>query len=276
MKKLFSVFISLIIVALIVISGRLFIESQKELNIQRTTRESGMLELTEKSIEDKETYYSEVEKLNTQTFMDEPVNTYIDSVFMDFVDENVATKAAKHKRAVLTNTIDSYNVNDNIYGIRVTINLKRVDSEDYTTIIKTFNYNKELGREVSLSGIFRVGYEDIVGDYDQLLLKSQSMYLYTGNTYREVPYNSLKDFAIKNVLLAYNLKIPQEEYNEMFATQIDPNAKMVAITFDDGPHKTNTNEILKIMLYIFSPILDLSSNSSASSSFWNISIVSSL
>lgn len=244
MKKIFYVFIGLIIVALMVIAGRLFIESQKELNIKITARESGALELSEKSVEDKENYYSEIERLNTQTFMDESVNTYIDSVYMDFIDENETNKVARYKRAVLTNTIDSYDVNDNIYGIRVTINLKRMESEDYTTIIKTFNYSKELQREVSLYDIFNEGYEDIIGDYDQLLLREQSIYLYTGDTYREVSYNTLKDFAIKNVLLAYNLKIPQEEYYEMFKNQIDPNGKMVAITFDDGPNPTNTPQIL--------------------------------
>ena len=245
MKKFFSVLISLIVVAMIIIAGRLFIEGQKELSIKRTAREGTALQVAEKTIEDKDSYYAEVERLNSQTFMDEPVNAYIDSVLMDFVDEQAAnTKVAKYKRAVLTNTIDSYKVNDNIYGIRVITNLKKIDSEDYTTIIKTFNYNKVDEEEASLGNLFKKGYEDVVGSYDQLLLKSQSMFLYTGQDYREVQYNTLKDLAIKNVLLADNLKLSQEEYDALFKGKIDPDQKMIAITFDDGPHPTNTQKIL--------------------------------
>ena len=43
MKKFFSVLISLIVVAMIIIAGRLFIEGQKELSIKRTAREGTAL-----------------------------------------------------------------------------------------------------------------------------------------------------------------------------------------------------------------------------------------
>lgn len=245
MKKFFSVLIGLIVVAMIIIAGRTFFESQKELSVKRTAKDGTALQVAEKTIEDKDSYYAEVERLNTQTSIDEPVNAYIDSVLMDFIDEQPTDKkVAKYKRAALTNTIDSYKVNDNIYGIRVTTNLKKVDSEDYNTIIKTFNYDKETGEEVTLGNLFKKGYEDVVGSYDQLLLKSQSMLLYNGQENKEVQYNSLKDFTIRNVLLADNLKMSQEEYDEMFKGKIDPDQKMIAITFDDGPHPTNTQKIL--------------------------------
>lgn len=227
--------------------GVLF-NNESELNVKRKTRESVQLQVAQKQIEDKDCYYAEIERINSQTFIDEQVNTYIDSVLADFVDEIVTNKkVAKDKRAVLTNTIDSYKVNDNIYGIRITFNLKKVNSDEYTTIIKTYNLDNAKQKEVSLNDLFKSGYEEIVGKYDQVLLKEKAMYLYDGEYLNEVKYSDLKEYVIKDMLLPQNLDITQEEYDELFASKVDPNKKMVAINFDDGPNPNNTPQILEAL-----------------------------
>ena len=77
MKKILYIFITIIIIALIFVASKLFIENNCKLEVKQTMRESCSLQVTQKEIEDKDNYYSEIEKLNSQTFMDEQVNTYI-------------------------------------------------------------------------------------------------------------------------------------------------------------------------------------------------------
>ena len=61
--------------------GVLF-NNESELNVKRKTRESVQLQVAQKQIEDKDCYYAEIERINSQTFIDEQVNTYIDSVYV--------------------------------------------------------------------------------------------------------------------------------------------------------------------------------------------------
>ncbi len=248
MKKILYIFITIIIIALIFVASKLFIENNCKLEVKQTMRESCSLQVTQKEIEDKDNYYSEIEKLNSQTFMDEQVNTYIASIRSDFIEETKSyNKLKKGERAVITDTIDSYEVNDNLYGIRITINMKKVNSDEYTTIIKTYNFDSTNQKEINLNDLFKSGYEEIVGKYDQVLLKEKAMYLYDGEYLNEVKYNDLKEYVIKDMLLSQNLDITQEEYDELFASKVDPNKKMVAITFDDGPNPNNTPQILEAL-----------------------------
>ena len=49
------------------------------------------------------------------------------------------------------------------------------------------------------------------------------------------------------MLTADNLDVSDAEYETLIPNKIDENKKMVAITFDDGPHPTNTYKILSIL-----------------------------
>ena len=59
MKKFFSVLIGLIVVAMIIIAGRTFFESQKELSVKRTAKDGTALQVAEKTIEDKDSDYAD-------------------------------------------------------------------------------------------------------------------------------------------------------------------------------------------------------------------------
>lgn len=250
MKKIIKISVILIICILLgIICCVLLSQETPELEIKRADVEMKALKTSQKMVEDTAYYYIETEKLDSQTFMDQKVNEYVDSIILNFKEEN-NLEVKNQYRAILTNNIDSFKVTENIYGIRVTSMLKRNNSTEYDTLVKTFNYAKDSEDDISLNELFRKGYEDIISQdiNKEFLLKEKSIMFYDGKIMvSQISYNTLKEYVKPNIFSASNLDISDEEYNELFSNIIDPNKKMVAITFDDGPHNVNTNKILEAL-----------------------------
>ncbi len=249
MKKIIKIFVSLIIcILLCIICGVLLMQKSPKIEIKRPNTENKALMTAQRTVEDTAYYYIEIEKLASQTFMDQKVNEYVDSIILNFKEENSLEVKAQYK-AVLTNNIDSFKVTDEIYGIRVTSMMKRSNSTEYDTLIKTFNYTKNCENEITLNALFKKGYESIISkELDkEFLLKEKSIMFYDGEITSQISYNSLKEYAKPNIFGASNLEITEEEYDNLFSNVVDPNRKMVAITFDDGPHNVNTYKILDLL-----------------------------
>ncbi len=68
-----------------------------------------------------------------------------------------------------------------------------------------------------------------------------------GRSENNCTYNNLKEYNKTTMLTAENLGVSDEEYQKLIPSNIDKTKKMVAITFDDGPHSTNTDKILDIL-----------------------------
>ena len=72
-------------------------------------------------------------------------------------------------------------------------------------------------------------------------------YFLSGEDEESYTYNNLKESINSTLLNSQNLNVSEEEYQKLIPSLIDKNKKMVALTFDDGPHSKNTDDILNIL-----------------------------
>ena len=150
---------------------------------------------------------------------------------------------------MLKQVIDTYKVNDDLMGVKITSIAKNLFEDNYSTSIYTYNFSKEDESLITLDELFDNRYKEVIpdGSYDNYLLTSDGIELYNKQYKSTIEYNTLLEYNASNKISAQNYQISQEEYDNMFKSNVDKNKKMVAITFDDGPHATNTLKILDIL-----------------------------
>lgn len=250
MKKIFKLIIAIIIIAIVfVIINLLWTNYLKPVEIPdliSQSNEYGSIINGEESTKSFEIYS---QKISADEFINLDVNGYIDGLLSEFKENNSDEKVAPKDKAVYKNIIDTYKINDNLVSIKITSIIKQLYDDTYDTDIKTFNYNIEKQTQISLDELFKTGYKDNISEIysDDYLLRSDQIEFYKGTEKNTCTYNSLKEYNTSKLLTAQNFNITQEEYEKLIPRVIDKSKKMVAITFDDGPHATNTQEILDIL-----------------------------
>lgn len=246
-------FIILVVIVLGILTGlTIFHSNENKLDIPNIQQES--LEYGELCDEKHTTSSYEIycKKFYSQGSITQTVNEYIDNVIKDFKESyNITRKISNRNKAVLINSIDSYLVNDNIVSVRVITKLKTLYKDEYTTQIKTFNFIKDTQQSITLSDIFDAKYKDEISDIysEQYLLKKEKIIFYNeyGTFEKYCTYYELREYNNSNLLTAENYNITQEEYDAIFNNIIDEDKKLIAITFDDGPHITYTQKLLDIL-----------------------------
>ena len=251
MSKILKFLAFLVVIAVCIILVNLFITNGlKKLELPTITsssREYGEL-LDEQEKQDSYEIYTQ--KLDGKDFIQDEVNAQIDNEVKSFKEDNKTTdKVKEHEKAVYKNIIDTYQVSQNIVSIRVTSMSKKLYEENYITKISTYNYDLSSKQQITLEDLFKSGYKDKIQDVyqDKYLLNHTRIEFYQGEVMHSCAYNVLKDFAKSKELSKDNFEVSQDEYDEIFKHYVDKNKKMVAITFDDGPHSSNTEQILKIL-----------------------------
>lgn len=251
MKKIFKFFISVIIIAvLFIIANLIWTNYLKPVEIPELSSISNEYGTTIQSEEITKVYEIYSQKIDSDEFINLDVNSYIDKLIEDFKNSNSKIESIAPKdKAVLKNVIDTYKVNDSIVSLRITTIVKEVYGEYFNTSIKTFNYNLEDKEKISLDKLFKYGYKDKISDIysEDYLLLHNGIEFYKEKQNNTCTYNLLKEYASSKLLTAQNFSISQEEYDKLFVKVVDKSKKMVAITFDDGPHSTNTQKILEIL-----------------------------
>ncbi len=197
----------------------------------------------------KDNYEVYTEKYEATSTIAQNVNKVIEDRLKKFIDsidkDEVATPSQK---AVFKNIIDSYKVNDNIVSFKVTILEKELKKEGFKKNIITLNYDLSKEEKITLDSLFKDGFKEKIKDQysESYILKAQDIVFYDGDYESSIAYSKLKDYNKTKLLTAKNYNMTEEEYKKI-SNVVDPSKKMVAITFDDGPHATNTYKILEIL-----------------------------
>ncbi len=188
------------------------------------------------------------------TSNNEVINTKVTELIESEVNEfktrnSLNEKVKKKDKAVLLQSIDTYCANENLVSIKITSMTKNLFEKDYAKSIKTINYNVKDNADVTLDKLFKDGYTKIVGENssENYIFEKNQVTFFKGDKEYKYTYNLLKEYNNSKLLTANNYQITQEEYNSLVSTLIDKDRKMVAITFDDGPHASNTEKILELL-----------------------------
>lgn len=218
------------------------------INLETTSKEFGALD--DSTIEE-DAYVIYAQKLQGESIVAKTVNEYVNGKVNEFKDSNKGKGELKNKdKAVFKNVVDTYKVNDNIIGVRVTTMIKKAYEDTQNKTVKAFNLDVNANKEISLEDMFKSEYKDSLKDVytDTYVLKKTGVdFIKEDYTVNNVEYNALKEYNKSKILTAMNFKISDDDYTKMISKIIDPNKKMVAITFDDGPHKVNTEQIVDIL-----------------------------
>ena len=239
-----------VIMVVLIVGGLVLVNLFSNLEIPNLTSQRMDFGKAENSKEITEYYEIYTQKLDSEDFIDLKVNSFIDNLVKEFKNNNKNEKPLFNKdKAVLKQVIDTYKVNDDLMGVKITSIAKNLFEDNYSTSIYTYNFSKEDESLITLDELFDNRYKEVIpdGSYDNYLLTSDGIELYNKQYKSTIEYNTLLEYNASNKISAQNYQISQEEYDNMFKSNVDKNKKMVAITFDDGPHATNTLKILDIL-----------------------------
>lgn len=225
--------------------------------------------------EDAHAEYEEYNEKNkgygtVEQFKEESKNFYI-SVFYPKTDN-------KNLNKIVTDTYESYineekkNKNtkedvlymdysiDRVFKQYVTIKLdfKRIDFENKKTLVhkqELFTFDSKTNKKLTVSDCLRGKYMDLLTSLNAsevtattntLKVGTDALTIYTDDKLENnisIKYTDNKDYiklANKNIPsnAPTNIAAPKQQ------KEIDPNKKMIAITMDDGPHKTLTQRAM--------------------------------
>ena len=243
---------------------------------------------------------------SSSEFINKEINAQVEKEAETLInDSGKIEKVKPAEKGVYINSIDTYQVTDNIVSVRLTSMTKPVSSEHYTKLIHVYNYDIKKGQQVALDDLFKEGYKTRIENVysDTYLLNHTSIEFYKGLETSTCTYNTLKDYLKdKDVLTASNLEVSEDDYSAIFEPKtnatviittaetdtatdsqteatdttdtasdsqtettekqtettekqtqqanlpvVQDTGKMIAFSFDDGPHKTNTDEILALL-----------------------------
>lgn len=251
MKGIFKIILLLVTVALLSIAGILvwtnYFAGPELPSLKQESSEYKNVKTIE---EETDSYLIKASKIDADDFINLTVNEFVENEIGEFKEKNSTQKQILPRdKAVFKNVIDTFWVNEDLASVKVTIMKKDIEKESYNTQVQTYNFYLKDKASISLDGLFKSGYKDKINNIytDKYVLKDDVIEFYNNNQVNSCTYNTLKEYGKNKILTAQNYNISDEEYNKLFSRVIDPSRKMVAITFDDGPHGTNTQKILDIL-----------------------------
>ena len=143
--------------------------------------------------------------------------------------------------------------------INVNLNFQRFDEEDQpvSNRNKIFTFDEKQNKTLTVEDLFRGKYVSFLKEKGAdiidvkstaLTIDDKNIYLYSDEKDNSkkitIPFTDCKEY------LALNNRTVNPDAPEAIAVKepqkIDPSKKMVAITFDDGPHGSNTKRVLDI------------------------------
>lgn len=251
MKGIFKIILLLVTVALLSIAGILvwtnYFAGPELPSLKQESAEYKNVKTIE---EETDSYLIKASKIDADDFINLTVNEFVENEIKEFKERNSTQKQILPRdKAVFNNIIDTFLVNENLVGVKITVMQKDVEKESYNTQVQTYNFYLKDKASISLDDLFKSGYRDKISNVytDKYVLKNNVIEFYSNNQVDNCTYNTLKEYGKNKILTAQNYSISDEEYNKLFSRVVDPSRKMVAITLDDGPHGVNTQKILDIL-----------------------------
>lgn len=245
-------------------------EINKGIKIQTETKESELM-----------TTFKMIPFLNSKA-IDEPIHKWASEQEKAFIEELEKKEVSGSERipAHLNFQTDIHKLDDNIYNFVITVE-QFIHHEMKNTYVKTYMIDLEKESFISISDIFTDINElitlltektkddneikeeiqnnihdlnwEIHDDEFNLYFNSNDQELNNEINSLKVPLIELHNYLTedyKKILIskkiANEIKEVEEQKNNNHR-KLDPNGKYIALTFDDGPHATITNQVLNTL-----------------------------
>lgn len=249
------IFIVIIIVVITIIIGGLFWFINKD----NVYDKYNVYDKENKDIGTVEHYKDDTENMYVSLYYpkteNEDFNKIINQYYKNYIKQQKVSKKSKDI-LYMDYTIDE------VYNQFVNLNLKIQKFDENEKLIsstnKLFSYdlknNIVLTVDDCLRNLYKTaltgisGIDKINSDNSNIRVEKTKLIIYTNETLKEkieINYEENKDFiklANKNIPSYAPLNVAKPDPQP----KIDPNKKMVAITLDDGPHKTNTQRTIEL------------------------------
>lgn len=179
----------------------------------------------------------------------------IDKYRKDFVDNQ---KTDKKEKTILYMDYSIEKVYDEFVNLKLTT--KKFDEENnlLEKAEKIYCYDDGKGKILTVKDALRNNFKSLLSNIngidkvdensENIVVNKRELLIYTSNDLKnkiEIKYQDNK-----NAIKLANKNIPSNAPLDVAAPaaepEIDPNKKMIAITLDDGPHKTNTLRVVEM------------------------------
>ncbi|WP_455682994.1 polysaccharide deacetylase family protein [Thomasclavelia sp.] len=249
------IFIVIIIVVITIIIGGLFWFINKD----NVYDKYNVYDKENKDIGTVEHYKDDTENMYVSLYYpkteNEDFNKIINQYYKNYIKQQKVSKKSKDILYM------DYAI-DEVYNQFINLNLKIQKFDENEKLIsstnKLFSYdlknNIVLTVDDCLRNLYKTaltgisGIDKINSDNSNIRVEKTKLIIYTNETLKEkieINYEENKDFiklANKNIPSYAPLNVAKPDPQP----KIDPNKKMVAITLDDGPHKTNTQRTIEL------------------------------
>ena len=196
-------------------------------------------------------YNKDSEKLNISLFYpkteSKKLNTIINDYYKEYLDNQ---KASKNSKDIIYMDYSIDKVFDQYLNLSFTAQRYNEDNEKTDTETKRFAYDLNKEKILSVNDCLRRSYkrtlsningiDKIEPEHIDLRIGKKKLTIYNDNEEKiEIDYGQNKELirlANKNIPSDAPLDIKEPAAQP----KVDPNKKMIAITLDDGPHKSNT------------------------------------
>lgn len=183
----------------------------------------------------------------------------LDNKIKDILESDIKEQKPSNNKNTL---YMDYSVKENLDQYIVTrLNFQRFDDEDVviTNKEKVITYDKKKDQILTIRDVFRgtykeflktKGIDNIDDSSTDISLDKNNIYLYTNqndlNKKITIPYKECQTYlALNNRTI--NPNAPEKVITPTPLPKVDPNKPMIAITFDDGPHVTNTQRAMSLL-----------------------------
>ncbi len=253
-RKIKYVIIILLIVALII--GGIFYFFNKDSIYDQFNQYSE----DNKSIGEVKHYKDESDNLYISMYYPETESKELNKIVNEFYENYL--KEQKENRKSKDIIYMDYSINE-VYNQYINLNLKINRYDEDVNVISTTNklltYDLKNEKILTVEDCLRNNYksvlsssisgiENIDSNSSSIVVESKKLVIYSDEELKnkvEINYEDNKDLiklANKNI----PSNAPLDVVKPADQPQIDTNKKMVAITLDDGPHKTNTLKVIEL------------------------------
>lgn len=185
---------------------------------------------------------------------DKNLNKIIKTYYKNFIKEQKADKKSKDILYM------DYSI-DEIYKqfVNLKFDVKRYNEDDKEILSKQeiFTYDKKKEKILTIDDCLRNNFKTVLTGNDaiqnldvtsnDIRVEKDNLVIYTNKDLKEKISINYKDN--QSLIKLANKNIPSDAPLDVAAPapqpKIDPNKKMIAITLDDGPHKTNTLKVIE-------------------------------
>ena len=253
-RKIKYVIIILLIVAIVI--GGIFYFFNKDSIYDQFNQYSE----DNKSIGEVKHYKDESDNLYISMYYPETESKELNKIVNEFY-ENYLKEQKENKKSKDIIYMD-YSINE-VYNQYINLNLKINRYDENVNVISTTNklltYDLKNEKILTVEDCLRNNYksvlsssisgiENIDSNSSSIVVESKKLVIYSDEELKnkvEINYEDNKDLiklANKNI----PSNAPLDVVKPADQPQIDTNKKMVAITLDDGPHKTNTLKVIEL------------------------------